>query len=719
MTSRRDFLKTATAGSAGLALAFSLPMGSRLARATTAITFEPNAFLRIGIDEMITVVVKHSEMGQGVFTSLPMIVAEELDASWSKIKFEMAPAGAAYNHSTFGAQITGGSTSISTAYEQMRNAGATARAMLVTAAASKWGVSTETCRTSEGFVFHDASAKKASYGSLAGAAGSLAVPEKVTLKDPANFKIIGKETPRLDSRAKTDGSAQFGLDVHLPGMLTAVVARPPVFGGSVKSLDSSKAEAFKGVHKVVRIKTGVAVVATDFWTAKTARDLLEIIWDDSNVEKTDSVALAKSYAELADKAGAVAKSVGDAEAVLKGTASQVEATYVFPFLAHAAMEPLNCVAQVKDGGCELWLGTQFQTGDMMAAAGILGITPDKVKINTTMLGGGFGRRANKDADFSAEAVMVAAAMTPTPVRTVWTREDDMRGGYYRPMYVHKVTAGVDAAGNPSAWHQRIVGQSIMSGTAFEAFMVKDGVDVTSVEGASDMPYTLPNLQVEYHLTNPNVPSLWWRSVGHTHTAFVAETMLDELCHLGGKDPLDQRLALLAEHPRHLAVLKLVAEKAKWHQPLAKKRGVRRGRGLAVHESFGSVVAQVAEVSLSNDGKVKVDRVVCAVHCGRLINPLTVEAQMQGAIVFGLSAALHGQINMKDGRVVESNFTDYPVLRMSQMPVVEVHLVASTDAPTGVGEPGTPPIAPAVCNAIFQATGKRVRTLPIDTSSLKA
>lgn len=718
MGTRRTFLKSVAAGG-GLALAFSVPGGSRFARAAMPTNFEPNAFLRIGADDIITVVVKHAEMGQGVATSLPMIVADELDAAWEKVKFEFAPANAAYNHTTFGAMITGGSTSISTSFDQMRNAGATARTMLVGAAAKQWGVSADSCTTSDGWVHHKASGRKLSYGALAGAAASMPVPEKPALKDPKDFKIIGKPTSRLDGPSKADGTAVFGLDVKLEGMLTAVVARAPVFGATVKSYDATKAKAVKGVHKVVPISNGVAVVADDFFIAKTARDLLEITWDDSNVPKNDTEELRAEYNALADKPGAVAKSEGNSEQGHKEASSSVEASYFFPFLAHAPMEPLNCTVQVKDGTCEMWLGTQFQTGDQMAASQILGITPDKVKVNTTMLGGGFGRRANKDSDFSAEAVKIAAAMSPTPIRTVWTREDDMRGGYYRPLYVHKVKAGVNDKGYPHVWEQRIVGQSIMSGTPFEQLLVKDGVDISSVEGASDMPYHVPNQQVEYHLTRAGVPTLWWRSVGHTHTAFVAETMIDELSHLGKKDPFAYRMELLKDHPRHMAVLKELKKHGDWEKPLAKKPGMRRGRGLAVHESFGSLVAQIAEVSVDDQGKVKVDRVVAAIDCGRVVNPRTVEAQMQGAIVYGLTATLYGRITLKKGNVVESNFHDYQSLRMSEMPEIVTYMVKSDGPPTGVGEPGTPPIGPAVCNAIFQAVGKRVRTMPIESAALKA
>ncbi len=715
MSSRRDFLKTVAVGGGGLALAVSLPVGNRFAQAPTPAEFAPNAFLRIHPDNRITVVVKHAEMGQGVSTSLPMIVAEELDADWRTIGFEAAPAGKPYYHTAFGAQVTGGSTSVASAYAQMRQAGATARAMLIGAAAASWGVEPASCSTEAGFVIHTASGRKAAYGELSGAAAKLPVPENVPLKEPAKFRIVGQPTKRLDSREKSDGTSMFGLDVRLPGMLTAVVARPPVFGARLKSVDSKEAEAVKGVVKVVTIRSGVAVVATDFWTAKKARDLLKPIWEDGP-EKSDSAALTAQYQALMDKPGAIARSDGDVEVALGAAKATLDATFTFPYLAHAPMEPLNCVAHVHDGMCELWTGTQFQTGDQMAGAAILGIPPDKIVIHNMMLGGGFGRRANKDADFTAEAMQIAAALAPTPVRTVWTREDDTRGGYYRPLTVHRVRAGIDADGKPVAWHQRIASQSILAGTPFEQFMVKDGVDETTVEGAKDMPYNIPNQKVECHLTKTAVPVLWWRSVGHTHTAFVKETMIDRLAELAKLDPVTYRLNVLARDPRHRGVLELVADRASWLQPLAKKPGMRRGRGVALHESFGSVVAEVAEISIDQAGKLTVDRIVCAVDCGQVINPLTIEAQLQSAVVFGLSAALYGRITLKDGATLESNFHDYQVLRINEMPKIEVHIHESKAAPSGIGEPGTPPVAPALCNAIYAAIGKRVVNLPIDLSS---
>jgi isoquinoline 1-oxidoreductase beta subunit len=518
---------------------------------------------------------------------------------------------------------------------------------------------------------------------------------------------------RLDSPEKVTGRGQFGLDVRLPGMLTALVARPPVFGGAALNVGHDKARAVPGVKAVVEIPSGVAVAATGFWPAKQGRDALEVRWDDGPGATLSTASLREQYASLAKTAGTVARKEGDAAAALAQATRQITAEYEVPFLAHAPMEPLNCVVDLRPGSCEIWTGTQFQTVDRAAAAAAAGLRPEQVKIHTTLLGGGFGRRANPASDFVAEAVHVAKAVQ-APVKVVWTREDDLRGGYYRPMWYDRITAGLDAAGNPIAWMHTIVGQSILAGTPFEKFMVKDGIDATSVEGAADLPYDIPNIAVDLHSPRVGVPVLWWRSVGHSHTAFVVESFLDEAAHAAGRDPFELRRALLSKHPRHRGALELAAGKAGWGTALP----AGRGRGIAVHESFGSFVAHVAEVSVQ-DGRVRVHRVVCAIDCGMLVNPDTIRAQMESGIVFGLTAALHGAITLKDGRVEQSNFHDYPMLRMNEMPVVEVHIAPSTEAPGGVGEPGVPPIAPAVANALFAATGKRVRRLPIGAEELKA
>jgi isoquinoline 1-oxidoreductase beta subunit len=706
--SRRNFHKTGAVAGGGLDIGHYIPFGNRVAAAQQATgPFVPNAFIRIGTDDSVTVIVNHSEMGQGVYTALPMLVAEELDADWSKIRVESAPVDAAYNHPAFGMQMTGGSTSTWSEYDRLRKAGATARAMLIGAAAQTWNVDPASCSTENGYVMHAASKRRLSYGHLAEKASGMAAPQNVTLKDPKNFKLIGKPTKRLDTPEKSDGKGMFGLDVSVPGMLVAVVARPPVFGGKVKSVDAAKAKAIPGVRHVVEINRGVAVVADGFWSAKLGREALDIVWDEGPLAGLDSRGQREQYAELAKAPGAVALKKGDAPAAIGGVVRKLEAVYELPYLAHAPMEPLNCVADVRADSCEVWTGTQFQTMERIVAAQAAGLKPEQVKIHTMLLGGGFGRRAVPDCHFVQEAVQVSKSVK-APVKVIWTREDDIRGGYYRPAAYHSISAGLDAAGNPVVWQHQVVCQSFMVGTPFESFAVKNGVDTIAVEGASDLPYDIPNLSVSWQQAPSGVPTLWWRSVGHSHNAFVVESFLDELAHAAGKDPLEFRRALLANHPRHKNVLELAAEKAGWGKPLP----AGRGRGLAVHESFGSFVAQVAEVSVSKDGKVKVDRVVCAIDCGPTVNPDTIRAQMESGIAFGLTAALYGEITFENGRVKQRNFHDYPVLRMNEMPIVETYIVASTEKMGGVGETGVPPIAPAVGNAIFAATGSRIRRLPI-------
>lgn len=708
-SSRRDFLRTSAVAGGGLILGFYLPAGRARAASeeSASAAFAPNAFLRIGTDGSVTIIVNKSEMGQGVFTSLPMLIAEELDADWSKIRVEAAPVDPAYNHTVFGMQITGGSTSVSSSWTQFRNAGATAKAMLLAAAANQWQVKASECHADNGFVIHGSSKRRLSYGSLAGAAGQLKPPKDAPLKDPKDFKLIGKRIKRLDTHDKTNGKAVFGIDVKLPGLLTAVLLRPPVFGARVKTMDASKARASKGVRDVVQLDSGIAVVADGFWTAAQGRDALKVEWDEGPLERFDTKSQTEQYAALARTPGMVAKRAGDAENGLERSAKRLEAVYDVPYLAHATMEPMNCTAVVGADQCEVWTGSQMQTVDRLVAAQAAGLKPEQVKLHTMLLGGGFGRRAMPDCHVVREAVLVAKAVR-APVKVVWTREDDMRGGYYRPRYLHTFAAGLDTEGKPLAWHHRIVGQSIMAGTPFEGYLVRDGIDGSSVEGATDLPYSIPNLKVELHSPRIGIPVLWWRSVGSSHTAFVTEAFLDEVAAAAGKDPYQYRRELLSAQPRHRAVLDLAAQKAGWGTPLA----AGRGRGIAVHHSFDSYVAQVAEVSVAKDGGVKVHRVVCAIDCGTVVNPDIVEAQMESAIVFGLSAALHGEITFKNGQVEQSNFHDYPVLTMSETPKMEVHIVSSNEPPTGVGEPGVPPVAPAVTNAIFAATGKRVRKLPI-------
>jgi isoquinoline 1-oxidoreductase beta subunit len=720
--SRRGFIKS-IAG-AGLTLAIfdaeaQMSGPGKTVGAAASGTFEPNAFVRIGKDNTVTVVVKHLEMGQGVYTGLPTLVAEELDAAWSQIRADGAPADASrYNNLLWGpAQGTGGSTAIANSFEQYRQAGAAARAMLVAAAAEQWKVPASSIQVKNGIV--TSGTRKATFGELADAAAKQPVPQQVTLKDPKDFVYIGKDTRRTDSKAKSNGTARFTQDLKLPDMLTAVVLHAPRFGQKIAKVDSAAVNSIPGVRYVVEIPNGVAVIATTFWAAKKGRDALKVEWDPATGSKATSEQLLADYKKLAATPGKSAKKTGDAEAAIGGGAKKLDATYEFPFLAHAAMEPMNCVVKLTRESCEIWNGEQFQTGDQMAIAKYTGLKPEQVKLNQLYAGGSFGRRASSMSDYVLEAVSIAVQLVKSekigiPVKLVWTREDDMRGGYYRPLYVHALRGAVGADGKVAGWHHRIVGQSILAGTAFESMMVKDGIDLTSVEGASTLPYDFAHMTVELHTTDGGVPVLWWRSVGSSHTAFSTETFFDELASLAGKVPVAMRRDLLAKHPRHLAALNLAAEKAGWSQPLAAgQAGEKRGRGIAVHESFGTVVAQVAEVTVDKDNKFKVDRVVCAVDCGLAVNPDNIRSQMEGGIGFGLTAALYGKITVKDGAVEQSNFHDYPILRINEMPAVEVHIVPSTAKPSGVGEPGVPPIAPAVANALAQATGKRLRTLPLN------
>ena len=713
--SRRDFLKA----SGGLLLAVSLPEAlaqsgpGRTIAASAAAPFQPNAFVRIGADNTVTVIVKHVEMGQGTYTGLPTLVAEELDADWSQIRAEGAPADAKlYNNLLWGpAQGTGGSTALPNSYEQLRKAGAAARAMLVAAAAEKWNVAPSEIRVSKGVVY--SKNHKATFGQLAADAVKQKVPEDVPLKDAKDFVYIGKPARRTDARAKSNGTAQFTQDVKLPGMLTAVVLHPPRFGAKLKSFDAAKAKALKGVQEIVAFSTpasdGVAVLAKDYWTAKKGRDALTAEWDDAQAFKMSSADILAEYKKLAATPGTPARKEGDAETALKNAAKTLEAAYEFPYLAHAAMEPMNCVVKLDASGCEVWNGEQFQTVDQAALAEILGLKPEQVKLNQLYAGGSFGRRANPKSDFLVEAAAIAKAIGgKAPVKLVWGREDDMRAGWYRPMYYHSLKAGLDAQGKLVAWQHTIVGQSILTGTAFESMMVKDGIDATSVEGASNLPYDIPNLAVLLHSPKIGVPVQWWRSVGSTHTAFATECFLDEIARETRKDPYELRRSLLGKHPRHKGVLEMAAQKAGWGKPLA----AGRARGIAVHESFNTFVAQVVEIS-----NKKIERIVCAVDCGVAVNPNIIAMQMESGIGFGLSAALNGAITLKGGIVEQSNFNDYPVLRMNEMPRIEVHIVPSNEKPTGVGEPGTPVIAPALANAILALQGKPVRALPLSARGL--
>jgi len=723
---RRVFLKVTAAAGAGLTLGFwngiteaQVSGPGKTIGSVAAGSFEPNAFVTIGRDNVVTVVVKHLEMGQGTYTGLPTLVAEELDASWAQVRAIGAPADAKHYANLFwgAAQGTGGSTAMANSFEQYRQAGAAARAMLVSAAAKKWRVPADSITVKSGVVSH-ASGKKATFGDLAAAAAKEPVPEKVTLKSPKDYAYIGKHVPRTDAKGKSTGTATFTQDVKLPGMLTAVVAHPPRFSAKLKSFDAKDASRIPGVRHIVEIPNGVAVVATSFWAAKKGRDALKVEWDDATGFKRSSTDILAEYRKLAAQPGKVSRSEGDAAKAIEGAAKKLEATYEFPYLAHAAMEPLNCVAKLTETGCEIWNGEQFQTGDQFAVAKATGLKPEQVKLNMLYAGGSFGRRANPASDYVVEAATIVKALAVqgkpgVPVKLVWTREDDMKGGYYRPIYLHALKAGLDASGNVVGWQHRIVGQSILAGTAFESVMVKEGIDATSVEGAATLPYSIPNLHVDLHSPTLGVPVQWWRSVGSTHTGYSTETFIDELAALAGKDPVAFRRGLLAKHPEHLATLELAVAKSGWDTPLAPgKPGEKRARGVAVHESFHTVVAQVAEVTVDKDNTFKVDRVVCAVHCGVAVNPDVIRAQMEGGIGFGLSAALYGAITLKDGEVEQSNFHDYQVLRINEMPRIEVYIVESSEKPTGVGEPAVPVIAPAVANALAAATGQRIHNLPL-------
>jgi isoquinoline 1-oxidoreductase beta subunit len=717
-SSRRAFLKGSAVVSGALIIATYLPFAGKAQAATPNDPPAPNAFVKIDGDSSVTVIIKHLDKGQGVTTGLATIVAEELDADWSQIKTAFAPADASrYNNLLFGpVQGTGGSTSTANSWTQLRRAGAAARAMLVAAAAKQWNVPAGEITVKQGVIAH-ASGKTGHFGDFAAQAATLPVPSDVKLKDPKDFTLIGARIPRLDSVIKTTGKAIYSLDMRRPGMKTAALMHPPRFGGTVKSVNDAETRKIAGVVDVVTIPQGVAVIAENTWAALQGRDALKVEWDDSKAEKRSSAEMLTAYKALAAKPGAKAFAIGDTSAALGKAAKVVEAEFEFPYLAHAPMEPLNGVIELKaDGTCEVWAGAQLQTIEQATVAAVLGLKPEQVTLNTIWAGGSFGRRATPNADYFGEMAAIAKATGGKyPVHLVYSREDDIRGGRYRPMFYHKVQAALDDKGNLTAWQHRLVGQSFMFGSAFEAFAVKDGVDMTAVEGAADLPYAIPNVLVDWQRTDSPVTTLWWRSVGHTHTAQAVEVMMDDLAHAAGQDPLAYRLALLKDHPRHQGVLQLAADKAGWSQA-ALPTG--RGRGIAVHESFGSYVAMIAEVTVGKDGSVKVDRVVAAVDCGIAVNPDVIVAQVEGGVGYALGAALRNKITLTEGVVDQANFDTYEPLRMSDMPKVEVYIVPSGEAPTGIGEPGVPPVAPAVSNAIFAATGKRLRSLPFDFSSLK-
>lgn len=721
-TSRRGFLKAGTVATGGLVLGFMLPSGGRLARAADAkpVVYAPNAFLRVAPDNTVTVIVNRLEFGQGVHTSLPMVIADELDADWAQVRAELAPAADVYKDPAFGMQITGGSGTIAHSFTQYREVGARARAMLMAAAAEQWKVQPAQCRTAKGVVYGPAG-QKATYGSLADAAMKQPVPDAVTLKQAKQFRYIGKPTKRLDARAKSSGHQQFGLDFKPEGgkLAVAVVAHPPVFGARVAKFDAAKARAIRGVLEVVEIPVdrggrGVAVIAEGYWPAKQGRDALEIEWDTGAVGKLDSAAQLAEFTELSKTQGAVARK---ADTAAGNAARTISAVYEFPYLAHAPMEPLNCTVDLKIDSCTLWVGSQFQTGDQAAAAKTAGLKPEQVTLHTMMAGGGFGRRAVPTSDFVVEAVNIAKAYKTAgrsgPVKMIWSREDDIRGGYYRPSHVHRAELKLDAQGRIVAWDHVIVGQSIAAGTPFENFMIKNGVDSTMVEGMGE-PYDVP-MNLSAHIAKANVPVLWWRSVGSTHTAFVMETLIDEAAHAAKEDPVAYRKKLIdKKHARHHAALDLAVAKSGYGRKTLPKG---HAWGVAVHESFNTVVAYVVEASIGKDGTPKLHKAVAGVHCNLAVNPLSIAAQVEGAALMALGTTLPGaRITLKDGVVEQQNFGDYTVARMNDMPQVDVHIVPSEDPPTGLGEPGLPPLAPAFANALFRLTGKRLRKLPFDLAS---
>jgi isoquinoline 1-oxidoreductase beta subunit len=715
--SRRRFLLGAAALGGGLAVGFRVaeaadgPVQAQAPFAHTQVN-PFSAYLTITPEGLVVVHSAHMDMGQGPYHGLATLVAEELGADWSQMRADGAWGNTqSYGNLVWGGamQGTGGSTAIASSFDRYRQAGAAARAMLISAASSAWKVPKAEITIDKGVLSHP-SGRRATFGEIVGEAAAVPIPSEVPLKDPKDWTLIGNPNlPRIDSREKSTGREQFTIDVKLPGMLTAVMMHPPLFGATLKSFDAAKAKTVKGVVDVVSTPRGIAVVAENMWAAMKGREVVTAEWDDSKAEKRSTPELEASYRELASRPGAVARNEGDVEGAFARAAKVLEGTFSFPYLAHAAMEPLNAVARrTEDGIVEVWGGHQMPDVYQAAAARVAGTTPDKVRLHVMKTGGSFGRRAVIDADVIVEAVTVAQALGwRAPVKVQWTREDDTRGGRYRPMYIHRLKAGLDSEGRLIAWQNRIVGQSIAANTPFAQMMVKNGVDVTSVEGAATIPYAIPNLRVELTTTDVGIPVLWWRAVGSTHTAYAVEAFLDEVAEAAGKDPVAFRLDLLKDHPRHAGVLRLAAERAGWDQPLPNGRF----RGVAVAESFKTFVAQIAEVSLDESGRPKVERVVCAVDCGVAVNPDVIRAQMEGGIGFGLGAVMKSQLTIEGGAVQEGNFDGYDVLRLNEMPHVEVHIVPSSERPTGVGEPGVPPIGPAVANAVYAATRKRMRVLP--------
>ncbi|MEH2479000.1 isoquinoline 1-oxidoreductase beta subunit [Nitrobacteraceae bacterium AZCC 2146] len=710
--SRRTLLTAGAAAGGGLLLSISMPSWIAGAEAADAVSFAPNAFVRIGRDGQVTLVMNQVEMGQGTYTSMPMLIAEELEVELSKVKLEHAPPDdKLYGNPLIGFQVTGGSTSVRGFWKPLRVAGATARTMLIAAAAATWKVDAASCHAAKGEVIHAASGRKLAYGKLVDQAAKLAVPANVALKDRKDFTLIGTSAKRTDSPGKVNGSAEYGIDTKVPGMKIATVAACPVIGGKLGSVDDSKAKAVKGVIKIVKLDNAVAVIADHMGAAKKGLEALVVTWDEGANAKFSSADMVQQMKDASTRDGVVAVKQGDTAKAIAAATTKLDVVYQMPFLAHATMEPMNCTVHVSKDGCEVWVGTQVVSRAQATAAAVTGLPLDKVKVHNHLLGGGFGRRL--DVDGVTQAVQIAKQVD-FPVKVIWTREEDIQHDIYRPYYYDTLSAGLDDKGKPVAFGHRVVGSSILARWAPPFF--KDGLDSDAVEAGSG-PYNFDNLLVDYvrHEPPAGLTTGWWRGVGTTHNAFMVEGFIDELAATAKQDPVAYRRALLDKSPRAKAVLDLVADKANWFRPLP----AGKGRGVSVVFGFGSYIAQVAEVSVGKDGQVKVERVVCAVDCGQMINPDTIKAQMEGGILFGLTAALYGEITLKDGRVEQGNFDSYQAMRINEVPTIEVHLIDSHEEPGGIGEPGTATIAPAVVNAIFNLTGKRLRKLPIDTSQLKS
>ena len=709
--SRRRLLQVGAAAGGGLMLSLSLPFPSHRAEAAVADEFAPNAFIRIGSDGRIILIMPYVEMGQGTYTSIPMLIAEELDVNLKQVQLEHAPPNEKlYANPLLGVQATGNSNAMRGAWKPLREAGATARIMLVAAAAKRWDVDPKSCRAQDGEVAHVPTGRRLKYGELAAEAAKMPVPAGVTLKAPEDFKLIGTPAKRLDAPAKVNGTAVFGIDVHPPGVKVATLVQSPVFGGRVKNLDDTAAKAVKGVRQIVRLDDAISVVADHMGAAKKGLAALNIEWDDGPHAKLTTADVARELEQATLGSGAVAQNIGDADKAMASVTTKIEAIYEVPFLAHATMEPMNCTVHFRKDACEIWIGSQAVARVQAMAAKAAGLPPEKVIVHNHLIGGGFGRRL--EADGAVRAVEIAKHVDG-PVKVVWTREEDIQHDMYRPYWFDRLSAGLDEQGRPVVWKNRFAGSSVIARWLPPGF--KDGLDPDSTEGAIDLVYDLPNFRVEYvRLEPPGIPTAFWRSVGPSHNVFVTESFIDEMAAAAKQDAVAYRRALLDKSPRAKAVLDLSAEKAGWGQALPKGSG----RGVSLQFVFGSYLAQVAEVEVSKEGTVRIRRVVCAVDCGTVVNPDTVQAQIQSGIIFGATAALYGEITLKNGRVEQTNFDTYQMLRMNQAPAIEVHIVKSAEPPGGLGESGTSAIVPAIANAIFAATGKRLRKMPVDARMLK-